>query len=526
MSDICDDINKTRWDKISIHKQKCREHPECVFNNKLGKCVKLRITEQLERAREVDFDRTFSKQEDLVKSINYRYAIKHGLIKQLEQQGEKSGKVFTVDKDNFITTNPPCDFGEIIKHTKYLGSGVYGHAFQICPDPSCSPEFVLKLIPYQIPDGSSSPDWNNDKLQITNSLRGENVEVLQPTYLNSILIPNDRHIISPHISLPVMAFRCRYQTDSIQQLLQKIKSRDPSKYQNTKEIYQDTLHYKDINPDQEILVYVSEFARKGDVLNWLTKSKPSEYEVSIFLFQLIYTFACIQVINPTFRHNDLSLPNVLIQNIEIPDEYRGHYYHYQFRDHHYLIPITNFSLRLWDMDFSNSSSVPNRKVFCDSSQNDNTGLTSKQKCRHLINNYQEYGIIKETCLQYDLCFFFTYFSKFTDFYDRLPKSSSLKKYINSWSKFKSYDDPEIVANYRLTERAQTRYLDPSNGIPETQQITTICHQDGKSITIPYHQFTPEHSLTHCELFSHYKISVERLAELEKDGLILANYIFT
>ena len=595
-TDICDEVNKITWGSISKHKKECRKHQEqCIFNNKLGRCTKIILADELETARELDFNRTYTEQEQLVKNMNYRQIINSKFINDLKVNSHNYGRFPSVDNNNFIKDLPPCDFGDIINYTKYLGSGTYGHAFQICPDDKCEPEFVLKLIPYQVPNDNSLPDTDYTKLDVTNTLRGENVEVLQPSYLRRMLIPRYDRIISPHISLPIVAFRCNYINDNIQNLIKQVERRNPEKYSTTRDIYQtktskptvhksqyvnpdkakleighrisvrwegdlwyhgsvsnydqDTGHHTityddgDIrkydldkkgwklvdniyNPKHEILVFISEYAGNGDANDWLENSNPSKYEVTIFLFQLIYTYACIQSIDPTYRHNDLSLPNVLLQKIYVPDEYKGHYYHYQFKNRHYLIPITNFSLRLWDMDFSNSHSVPNRKVFCGPSQDSNQDLAESQKCSRVINDFSEHGIIKENCLQYDLCFFFSYLKTYNSYYRGLSRSSSLKHYIDSWRKFSRYDDSEIIKGSRLTERAQKIYLSKDNTLPESQQLITICRRHGKSINMPYYRFTAEHSLTHCDIFKHYEITEERLMEVTSAGLILADYVFT
>ena len=66
------------------------------------------------------------------------------------------------------------------------------------------------------------------------------------------------------------------------------------------------------------------------------------------LFQLIYTYAIILDKYPSFRHNDLSVPNLLVQEINtqvlatrsLPITSP---YSYKFNDNNFVIPFIIFS---------------------------------------------------------------------------------------------------------------------------------------------------------------------------------------
>ena len=109
------------------------------------------------------------------------------------------------------------------------------------------------------------------------------------------------------------------------------------------------------------------------------------YQLQVILFQIIYTLATIQRRFPSFRHNDLHLSNVLVQNLDTGTLTRAvnHYcmYYHQKEEggkekttkfYHDLVRCP-FRILLWDMYFSSiadlqeltplhsrRSSVPNK----------------------------------------------------------------------------------------------------------------------------------------------------------------------
>ena len=613
MSGVCETINdKYQQQKrqntnikhyFKQYKKECHEKG-CYFHNSTAKCI-----EMLDKSRDLDFARTFATEENL-KSLKYRLDLRNQIInKKIPISKIKAPNTYQII-NHFISNNPPCDFMEVIKNPRYLGSGSYGHAFQLCPQESCSPEFVMKLIPYCTPDVYDN-SINYCYLNIKNPLRGENVEVLQPAYLESILIKNQDTIVSPHISLPIMAFRCNYDNPSIKTLMDQVKDNKLKAFQDTEMIYNpsqkqvsrllpgqtiyiqknkdqgDMSYYeaeiksysksnrlhkikystgevetlkKEIpwkieanryNPDKEILVYISEYAKGGDLYHWLNKSELSVDKFKIILFQLFYTYACIQTKDPSFRHNDLSLTNVLVQEIEIPDGYEGHYYHYQFKDLHYLIPVTTFSLRLWDMDFSNSNTVSNRKVCCDLSQNlPKYHLTDDEECYDDINFYKTNGIIKEANLQYDLFYLFYWLKTYTRYYSHI-KDPELINFINSWTNptclHNLLPEYDISTKGRLSNNIQNklshdiRFANKNNKEMAEQEtinlsksdidnnnythplLWTTCTKNQIDHDIAFCDFTAGYCLEHCDVFTEFKVTEEEVIGISRKNLILANY---
>ena len=624
---ICDVIsqNSKVYPTLSLYKAACRKK-KCKFVNKTLKCIAdpsqdINIYQILDDSREKDFARTFATEENL-KSIKYRLSTRHGIInRDIPFSKENQHVAFQITK-HFILDDTPCDFVDIVKTLNYLGSGTYGHAFQLCPEENCQPEFVMKLIPYTPPDVYDS-SYNYANLPIINPLRGENVEVLQAVYLEQLLIKNRNNIISPHISLPIIAFRCDYDSDSIRDAMALVKDDNYKAFETTnnkyngppntdkitvgqpvklhrpngkyeegivtafnkgnrkhtiqfpsgeKETYELSLHKNKIEPqyyypNNKVLVYISEFAKHGDLYKWLEKTKPGLTNFNLILFQLFFTYAAIQTQDPSYRHNDLSLPNILVQEITIPDGYQKHFYHYQFKDTHFLIQVTNFSLRMWDMDFSNSNNIQNRKVFCGPSQDrPEYNLTDRQECGRDINMFETHGIIREPCLQYDLNFLFTWLRLYSEYYRTIPEGD-LKDFVRSWSSPSVLNDVipsyEIVQNNRLTSKIQERLLKElpltsgTSSMTDCEQLYrqvtneydkihqqppynrrkakedflqtnpvlwTRCKYQGKKWKIPYCDFTAAHCLKHCDLFSKYSVTDAELLEKRQANLILADYV--
>ena len=573
MSNICETINNSYKEKkakksdikyyLKNYKKECRENG-CYFHNATALCVTKDSTKQyiydlLEKSRDLDFARTFATEENL-KSLKYRLEMRKRLInKQISISKNPDRNPYDMI-DRFILDNPPCDFIDVVKKATHLGSGGYGHAFQLCPEENCQPEFVMKLINYGAYDKyDDKTDYNN--LPITNKLRGENVEVLQPAYLEKMLIKNKDTIVSPHISLPIMAFRCNYSNPSISKLMKLVESKKRRAFKKTERIYKEDGP-SITNPNNDILVYISEYAKGGDLAGWLEANNPKEHDLSILLFQLFYTYACIQINDPSFRHNDLSLNNVLVQEIEIPDGYDGHYYHYQFRDSHYLIPITTFSVRLWDMDFSNSDTVPNRKVFCGPSQNKpEYGLNPNQRCTSDINSFETYGILNTNCLQSDLFYCMYWIRLFSSYYRNTLVEGDVKDFIRSWTNISTIStaisSSKLISEIRLNQASHflleedidklnkykqaysSRYAEFMNravyqelkNLPDSQSsikpsIWTTYHSENHNINIPYAAYTAAHCLLHCNIFTKFIVSESDLQDKLDNGLILANYVLS
>jgi hypothetical protein len=294
--------------------------------------------------------------------------------------------------------------------------------------------------------------------------------------------------------------------------MEMVKIRNPAKFEFTDNLYitEGNPILTKQNPKADVLLFVSEFARRSDVLEWIEKPGRTVLDVTILIFQLIFTFAAIQTLDNSFRHNDLSLPNLLVQEIDIPEGYENHLYHYQFLEHHFLVPIQNFSLRLWDFDFANSENVPNSKVFVETRGGD------------YKDEYTDYGILRQPCHQYDMHYFFTWLRKFTRFYLSLgnqPANRDLIDYIDSWTRFTGWSNS--THGNRLSSEIQNLLI--PNQPACYKKIYTTCFRADKEEKVPYCLFTPMHSLAMCKIFDQFRVNKEMV--LRKKDLILSHYIF-
>ncbi len=104
-------------------------------------------------------------------------------------------------------------------------------------------------------------------------------------------------------------------------------------------------------------VLMSEWADLGDLSEYINNNMDNwDSETwTVVLFQLIAMLALINEKYPSFRHNDLSLPNILVQKTQLkplePNEYPG-YYKYNIFGKTYCLPDIGFRLLLTDLDYA------------------------------------------------------------------------------------------------------------------------------------------------------------------------------
>jgi serine/threonine protein kinase len=335
---------------------------------------------------------------------------------------------------------------------EYVASGNYGHVFRLFRNrESQYGSLVLKLICYEAFDLPEKivPAQEYRCLDITDPRRAENVDVEMACLLRDKIVLTG---ISPHISLPIFAFQCEWEHPSVRWLVGQIndshvllkseeqfnKEYHPNKISFTKSKYKqeyirdlkrwcsfqqnkktkkklptlteavDMAYQMNVltNPDQKCLIYISEYCRHNDVMHWI-KTPRSELEWSVLLFQLFYTIASIHRVIPTWRHNDFSPRNILVQKTNVPEDQQEWKYLYQFGNSYYLIPDVGFSLRLWDFDFANCNELPNGKVHSQMSKS----MVVKNK-NQSVDWFSDFGITQEQCEQYDLHLFFNYLATY------------------------------------------------------------------------------------------------------------------
>ena len=409
-------------------------------------------------------------------------------LRELQENNRKGSGFLT--SNVFITDRSPCDvlqqFSDQIEH---IGSGTYGHVFKLCLDPNylgvqddaarvCP--YVLKLTPFEkevdpinyidiaafeaahaaaeaavdplayVDQAALEEAVNNE---IHDPRRPENVEVLQAIHLQQLLDQNPAALM--HLSLPFAAFPC--DTSHLPPgLLESEEEKLPE--------------------PQKFNAYISEYATHGDLRSFIQGEDFDMETLEVLVFQLVYLIATIQEKDPSFRHNDLSLSNVLVTEAG-PDDTP----HYRFGDHHFRVPC-RFKIRLWDLDFSNSDAWPNNKV------RDEDGVQIFE---------EKYGIVTDPCLQYDLSFFFTDLANTLDL--RKYPDDALTQYVMSWIEptlsigaLLETRTLQVFENDRLTADAQRNI----------QDLVTTC--TAREAPVPYSEFTAAYSLAHCRFFDRFR----------------------
>jgi len=105
------------------------------------------------------------------------------------------------------------------------------------------------------------------------------------------------------------------------------------------------------------VVMIVEYCRGGS-LRQLAKSRAiSLKEWKSILWQMFYTLAVLDEEFPLFKHNDLHLGNVLIQNVT-----PGGHWEYKFKKYTYYVPNYGLSVRLFDFDWASAGDIPNAKM--------------------------------------------------------------------------------------------------------------------------------------------------------------------
>lgn len=221
------------------------------------------------------------------------------------------------------------------KFLLYIKSGSTGHTFKgmSIPDPS-RPElelnYAVKIVAY--PKDANYGGINDPK-------RPENAELLILKVLSYFVVK--RH--TPHIVLPITTFNSDIETFINLGKAKMVKSKKYDKFIKKKE--------KGIF-NNEVSVLISEWANGGDLLEYLNNNFAdlSVKQWKVIFFQIISTIAIIQCKYPGFRHNDLKLNNILIQNLERHDENRA--FIYCINDKQYHVPNIGMRCKIWDFDFA------------------------------------------------------------------------------------------------------------------------------------------------------------------------------
>jgi len=291
----------------------------------------------------------------------------------------------------------------------YIKSGSTGHTFKgvYPPNEKDKQSYAVKIVAY--PKKENYGDMYNIK-------RPENAELLMIKLLSQFVVKKQ----TPHIVLPITTFNT-----SIRPFL-SLSKKD---IVNNKRYDQFLKKYKEGEYYQNVSVLISEWANSGDLLDFIRKNY-KEFKIkhwrSIF-FQLLSVLAIIQAKYPSFRHNDLKMNNILVNEIAIsPTDNK---YFYKINNQVYHVPNIGFQIKLWDFDFACIPGiVDNSKVDAD--------WTNKINVKPEKNRY------------YDIHYFFNTFVKkgfFPEFWTEDCIPEKVKEFVNRIVPEK-YQDGELISD--------------------------------------------------------------------------------
>lgn len=242
---------------------------------------------------------------------------------------------------------------------KYIKSGTTGHTFK---------GFILlengKTVNYGVKVVAFPKREKYGNLYTVD--RPENSELMMIRLLSYFVVKGQ----TPHIVLPIATFNTsiKYFVDS-----EAIGS-DHRKYKEFIERYKKKEYY------DKVSILISEWANKGDLLDYLRKNYQSLTPLfwKVIFFQFISVLAVIQSKYPSFRHNDLKANNVLIHKVIK----KKSNYSYTVCNNRYNVPSVGYQVKIWDFDFACIPGiVDNRKVSSD--------WTAKINVRPIENKYYD-----------------------------------------------------------------------------------------------------------------------------------------
>jgi hypothetical protein len=290
----------------------------------------------------------------------------------------------------------------------YIKSGSTGHTFKGVYPPSERDKlsYAVKVVAY--PKKENYGDMYNIK-------RPENAELLMIKLLSEFVIKKQ----TPHIVLPILTFNT-----SIKPFLSLSKN----DIINNKRYDQFLKKYKDGEYYQNVSILISEWANSGDLLDYVRKNYKNfkiKHWRSIF-FQLLSVLSIIQSKYPSFRHNDLKMNNILVNEIAISNTDTK--YFYKINNQIYHVPNIGFQIKLWDFDFACIPGiVDNSKVEAE--------WTNKINVKPEQNRY------------YDIHYFFNTFVKkgfFPEFWTESCIPDKVKEFVKRVVPDK-YQDGELIS---------------------------------------------------------------------------------
>jgi hypothetical protein len=269
----------------------------------------------------------------------------------------------------------------------YIKSGTSGHTFKgvFKNNENNINSYAVKVVAY--PKKQKYGDINDIR-------RPENAELLMIKVLSYFVINKQ----TPHVILPIGTFNT-----SIKPFLSLIE--DDVVDNDNKKYKQFIEKYKKGNYHEQVSILMSEWANKGDLLDFIRRhyTKLTLIHWKVFLFQIISTLAVIQSKFPSFRHNDLKANNILVHKDK--NNKKNVVFRYTVNNRKYVIPNIGYQIKLWDFDFA---CIP--------------GIVDNKKVNAKWTN--EINVIPKKNRYYDVHYFFNTLIK-KGFFPQFNKSKSI-----------------------------------------------------------------------------------------------------
>jgi hypothetical protein len=303
------------------------------------------------------------------------------------------------------------------KQLEYIKSGTTGHTFKGTVEDKKigNLEYAVKVVAYPKKEKYGS---------IYDVRRPENAELKMIKVLSNFVVKKQ----TPHLVLPIGIFDTNIKIFTTEDFIEVV-GEDNEKYQEF------LTRYKNGEYDNTCSVLISEWANRGDLLDFLRKFYNTPQFTALhwkcIFFQFLSVLAVIQTKYPAFRHNDLKANNVLVHKIEKQSDT----FTYRVARKIYKVKNIGYQIKLWDYDFACIPGiVDNKKVELDWTKQIN--VTPKQN-RYYDVHYFFNTLIKRGFV-HGIMTSETVPQEVKDFINRIlpkkyqnnPKANELKKLIN------------------------------------------------------------------------------------------------
>lgn len=309
----------------------------------------------------------------------------------------------------------------------YIKSGSTGHTFKgIIDQNNDDLSYAVKVVAY--PKKENYGD-------IYDVRRPENAELMMIKLLSYFVVKKQ----TPHIILPLATFYT-----SIKPFVNLIK--DDIVDEENKKYYEFIEKYKNNEYHDEVSILISEWATRGDFLDYVRKHYKNFKLIhwKVFFFQIISTLAVIQSKYPSFRHNDLKANNILVSKMT---KKGGTMSVYKISNNEYTVPNIGYQIKFWDFDFA-----------CIPGIIDNSKVSSEWT--------KQINVIPERNRYYDMHYFFNTFIKkgfFSQFMEDPIVPQEAKDFVNRIVPKKFQNESKYV-HKRGRILIKDEYLIPNNVI--------------------------------------------------------------